>query len=644
MVQPMVQNTSASRPSPWWNRVAPWIVRLLYIAFFFFMLFKQVLALNLAGLGIGGRMIPATVGVLLFLLPWLMIRPGRGQLIGAFVVDLLLTLVSFADVLYFRQFGDLTSVAALRFATQLTDVSSSVTELLQPGDLLFWADLPILLILAIFPTSWAKRIFGRLWEEFQRMRLRGPVALVVALIGGCLMGYTVLTDPFISAKWTGHTAVASRLGLVNYHVYDLATYGSRMVARVAPSDSAVQEVSDWFSTHRSNQEDSPLFGVARGKNVIMVQLESYQAVNLNRVVNGQEITPNLNRLARESINFTEAYHQTGQGVTSDADLLGNCSLYPTRTGAVYYDYASNDFRCSPEVLREHGYTAVAMQGIRPDFWNLSAAYPQVGFQRYFSEGDYDLSDSIGLGVSDVSFLQQSVDKLKSLQEPYYAYLVTLTSHGPFDFEGLPHELDLGNLEGTEWGNYLQAVHYTDKAIGLFLDRLEEEGILDNAVLVVYGDHIGLSRTATGFQELLGSEATDEVALYRMEHRIPLMIRLPGGEAAGDRTQVVGQADIAPTLFGLLGISTEDTFFMGRDLLATQEGVVPFYTGSAMNDQYLFLADEDQGVGQCWDRQTGQKVDVSQCQTLSDEAAEALHISRLMVERDLIPDVLAAGEK
>ena len=639
-MQPLVQYRPESRPDPWYTRLGPWVARLPYLAFLLLMVCKQWAALRMAGLGASQSMVAATLGTLLFLLPWLFLRPGRSQVIAALLADMVLTLIAFADVLYYRHFGDLTSVATLRFASQLGDVSSSVTELLQPGDLLFWLDIPLLLLAALVPSRWAKRLLGSFWESFRTVRVRLRTAAVVALFGAGLAAIVALNDPLLGVKWTGHTWVASQLGLVNYHLFDLASYGSRMAARIAPAEPARQEVLEWFDKHWPD-EVPPLFGAAQGRNVIVLQLESFQAFALGLTVNGQEITPNLNRLARESMNFTEAYHQTGQGVTSDADLLGNCSLYPTRTGAVYYDYASNDFRCMPEILREHGYTAVAMQGIRPDFWNLAAVYPQVGFQRYFSELDFDMSERIGIGLSDDSFLQQSVEKLKSLPEPYYAYLVTLTSHGPFDFEGLPHTLDLGDLEGTQVGHYLHAVHYTDQAVGHFLQRLQEEGILDNAVLAVYGDHTGVSRSSTGFAELLGLQG--EVALHRAENRVPLMIRLPGGAEAGNRTQPVGQADLAPTLAALLGIPAQDTYFMGQNLLASEPGrAVPFYTGSALSEQYLYLADD--AGGQCFDRQTGEQVDGAQCQQVAEEAAQSLHISRLMVERNLIPNLIpSAGQ-
>jgi phosphoglycerol transferase MdoB-like AlkP superfamily enzyme len=169
--------------------------------------------------------------------------------------------------------------------------------------------------------------------------------------------------------------VASRMGLINYHLFDIGNYAGRLARRSVPSGAAVKQVNTWFAGHRPpTPATAPGFGVAKGKNVIMVQVESLQAFTMGLTVGGQEVTPNLNRVARESMNFTDFYSQTGQGVTADADLLGNCSVFPTRTGAIYYDYAGNDFRCMPRVLKDYGYATAAMQGMPPDFWNLASVY------------------------------------------------------------------------------------------------------------------------------------------------------------------------------------------------------------------------------------------------------------------------------
>jgi lipoteichoic acid synthase len=630
------------RPA-WW---VIWAARLPYLLFMFWMVYKQRLALRATGIAPGPAMLAATVGSLLFLLPWAFIRPGRKQIVMAAVLDFFLTLLVYGDILYFRQFGDLTSVANLRFAGQLSSVADSVTVLMQPEDLWQWLDVPLLLLLALVPIQAAEAAFGRFWHHVRATSIPLKAAALIAAGGVLMVTVTVYADPLMSAKYYGHSNAASRLGLLSYHAYDVGAYADRMAVRVLPSGGSRSEVKSWFDQNRRNPSGpaSPLAGIAKGKNVIIIQVESLQAFPVGLKVGGEEVTPNLNRLAQESMHFTDFYTQTGQGVTSDADLLANCSLHPTRTGAVYYDYAANDFRCMPTLLREHGYHAYAMQGMPPDFWNLATVYPHVGFERYFNLKDgFNLDEKIGIGLSDESFFKQAIPKLKSLPEPFYAFLVTLTSHGPFDFEGLPQELKLDpSLAGTQFGHYLEAVHYTDAAIGHFVDQLKAEGLLDKSVLMLYGDHAGVFRTSTGMHELLGIPENDEVALTRMEKRIPFLVRLPNGAQAGERTVPIGEADIAPTLAGLLGVSTDTAWFMGRDILRQPSGPVAFYTGSALDDTHLFWPKES--GPECYDRTSGALVDTGACQGLADQATRQLEISRLMVERNLIPDLMKIKQK
>lgn len=630
---------------PWWQAFG--LADLLHLTIAALLIYKQRMALEMMGIAPGPGNLLASAGVTLLITALVRRASGRWQGLLWLLISGLLSLLIYADVVYFRQFGDLVSVAAMRQIHQLSTVGDSVTALIQPGDLWFFADLPPLAALLLLPSAHARRWFARRsW----------PAVLGAAALGLLAATCVASTDPLLTAKYYGHSNVGSRLGLLNYHAFDLGEFAGKMAVRLKPQTREIAAIQDWFAAKKrgggvvlaSGQTPGPVVnpfsGLAAGKNVIVVQLESFQSFPLGMTIAGQEVTPNLNRLMGESLYFPNFYTQTGQGVTSDADLLANCSLFPTRTGAVYYDYAGNDFRCLPGVLKEQGYETVAMQGIAPDFWNLAAVYPRIGFDRYDSERAYDTGEQIGLGVSDESFLRQSVEKLKALPEPYYAFLVTLTSHGPFDFENMPHELSLGSLEGTKAGNYLQAVHYTDRAVGQFIDQLKAEGLLDRAVLLVYGDHMGVSRHDEAMDQL--GLAEDPVGQLQMEKRVPLLIRLPEGTHAGEYAEAAGQVDLAPTVAGLLGLPGDQALFMGRDLLATAGGVVPFYRGSAVDDTHLYLSPDDASEsegGLCYRLDTGEPTDVEACASLRDRSAEQLRISRLLVERNLVPAVLKAME-
>lgn len=174
------------------------------------------------------------------------------------------------------------------------------------------------------------------------------------------------------------------------------------------------------------------YRLAEGRNVIVIQVEALQDFVLNMRYNGQELTPNLNRLLKQdTLYFNRYYQQIGRGGTSDAEFVTQNSLYPSMDIYSYKKYVSNDFLGLPKVLKEKGYSTMAFHGYKPEFWNRSEIYPVLGFDRFISKQDYVNEEVIGWGVSDKSFFRQSSLYLLKTRQPFYAFLITLSSHHPY---------------------------------------------------------------------------------------------------------------------------------------------------------------------------------------------------------------------
>jgi phosphoglycerol transferase MdoB-like AlkP superfamily enzyme len=560
--------------------------------------------------------------------------PGRAQVLAALGLDLVVSTIFLADLLYFREFTDLTSAATLRYADQLGSVSASVTALLRPADALLFADLPLLAALLGAPATLRERLLER-WSWRRATTVGGAAAAFVALIA--------LTDPTRTYQHRGHTHLAKRLGPVAYHVIDGGGYLAKRYLVPAPTAAELDRLRRRLAAGAA-ATPGPLAGAAKGRNLIVVQVESLMDFVVGLRVGGVEVTPNLNRLAGESLRFRDFWEETGQGKTADADLLGNCSLYPLRTGAVYYEYGDDDYRCLPRVLGDAGYDTAALQGIRGEFWNLYAVYPRLGFARYHSLRDFADDERIGLGLSDATFLRQAPEKLAALAEPFHAFVVTMSSHDPYDYEGIPSgTLPLGELAGQKLGHYFEALHYTDAALGRFVDDLRARGLLDRSLLAIYGDHGGLGIVrGPALGGLLGIDPADAVAWARVERKVPLLVRFPGGAHAGVTDTPGGELDLAPTLAGLLGVAPRGAPFFGRDLLAA-EGPAPLVAlpdGTATDGARLYLAPDARGetdhpAGRCFDAVAGTPIDRAACDALAARAEADLEASRDLVRRNLL---------
>ncbi len=572
-----------------------------------------------------------TVGAALAVLaPAALLKAHRLRVAAAALVTGVVGFFWLSNLLAYRQFGDMASVALLRFSHQLGSVWGSVEALARPADALLFADALLLAALAAAPGL-ASRALPR------------PPAVLAALAcaaGVGLCAFAAAKSPRLALRYVGNSQIVGDVGLLVFQAADAYAYGERLLAPKGAPPERLAELRAALDRRRA--QPGPLFGAARGKGLVVIQLESLQDFVLGLEVDGQPVAPNLTRLAGESLRFRAFHHQTAQGATSDADLLANCSLFPTRTGAVYFDHAQNDFRCLPELLRERGYRTAAYQGMRPDYWNLGAVYPRVGFQRYVSLKELALDETVGLGLSDRSFVRQVLPRLAEDPARSYAFVVTLSCHHPFDFPELPRTLRLGALEGTRLGAYLQSVRYADEAVGALVEGLRASGALDEVVLAAYGDHQGLTRAGSNLADLLPLAPDDEAGWFLAEKRVPLLVRLPGGAHAGEVHDPGGQVDLAPTLAGLLGLDLGETAFLGRDLLAGAPGEVAFPQGAALDREHLFLPGGD--LGRCYHLPDRAPADVAACAALRERADEALRVSWEIVGLDLAPALAGAAPR
>jgi len=587
---------------------------------------RQVFLVGQLGtaLGLGAeRLVLASLGVAFALGAPLLRRAGWWRLAA---LDAVLTVFALGDVVYYRAFGDLPSVASLRFVGQLPSVASAAAALVRPSD--------VALLLA------GPLAFGALRLAGARSGLRTRVAAVWTCVGIVLVAGVFATTPRLGRlRHRGNAFLAGELGLFNFHLWEAATYAAKRASRMAGDPEAERAARDRLAALAAADDGrSDLWGAAKGRSVIVLQLESFQAFAVGMKIGGQAVTPNLDALAGESLRFTRYFHQAAGGRTSDAQFVSTCSLYPARSGAAVFEYADDDLRCLPRVLADAGYATLALQTMGADYWNAAAIEPKLGFQRSLKDRDFVQDEVIGYGLSDRSFFRQAVGILAATPEPFYASLLGLTSHAPYDWPNLPRDLDLGSLEKTYLGDYLHAVHYTDRAVGELVESLRERGILDRAILVIYGDHDGVTRrSAPQLSSLLGIPAEDELAWTRVERGIPLLIRLPGGEGAGERDAHGGQIDLAPTLAGLLGVPRDGRVFLGRNLLgpAPTSPIVAFVDGAVLGPAHLLVP----GAPAFCHGEAGREPEGS-CAGMDAAASRDLSISSAILDKDLSPRLVS----
>lgn len=503
---------------------------------------------------------------------------GRVQLWSFFISNLLITALYIGDIWYYRSNSSFLNFYMLQMISNLDNLGTSVLSMIRLVDVVFIIDL-------VFQVAISMR-YMRHFKKIERNIAAFLALLILPIIYLTYAHYKIdkfnigFQNQMIFKKSWCPNQTMFNLTPIGYHIFDLYTYYEEsQVYKFSESEN--KEIALWFQSKKEALPDNKYKGILAGKNLLMIQWESLENFVVNEKVNNQEITPTLNRILSNSIYFDNFYEETYNGTSSDGELITQTSVFPVREGSTFFRYPYNIYKNSlPNIMKRLGYTTLASHPDKGSYWNWMPALKSVGFERCFDSSNYNADEIINLGISDRSYLKQFESKIKKLRVPFYAYTVTLTSHAPFIIPEADRELKLSEeLSKSKLGGYFQSIRYTDKYVGQLLEDLDHSGVLDNTVVVIYGDHEGVHK----FYD-------DEIKKVNLEgdwwkensRRIPLIIYSKGLE--GKKISIYGgQSDTLPTLAYLFDANKDEyeNTAVGRNLLNTRKNYVVL-----SNRQYL----------------------------------------------------------
>ncbi|MCP1159772.1 LTA synthase family protein [Bacillus infantis] len=559
---------------------------------------------------------------LMFVLGFGLFLKKKNQVRYVVISSFIISAILFANVVFYRFFNDFLTVPVLFQTSNMSDLGSSVSELLNLTDLLYFADFIILAIIMMFRPQ------ALVYREHSQKNRRAFFLAAVA-IAFFNLGLAETERPQLLTRTFDREMLVKNIGTYNYHIYDVFLQSKSSAQRALADGSELADIGNYARASYVAPADD-MFGIAKGKNVILISMESTQNFVINEKVNGQEITPFLNDFIKESYYFNNFYHQTAQGKTSDSEFLVDNSLYPLSRGAVFFTHSGNKFAAAPEILNQNGYYTASLHANNKSFWNRDIMYDSFGYQRFYSLPDYEVTEtnSVGWGMKDIDFFEQSIQHLKEMPEPYYAKFITLTNHFPFELGEEDQFIEPYTSGNKTVDNYFPTVRYTDEAIKNFIQKLKDEGIYEDSIIILYGDHYGISENHNkAMGEFLGTEVTPFVSTQLQ--RVPLIIHIPGQEGK-TISKVSGQIDIKPTILHLLGIDTRDDIDFGSDLFADdrQEFTV-LRDGSFITKDYIYTRDT------CYSKETAEPADAAACEPYIEKAKNELEYSDKIIYGDLL---------
>ncbi len=541
----------------------------------------------------------------------------------------LLSLLMFADSMYYNYYNQTVSIKQLWQAANVAAVPDSFVATLIPASFLLYLDIPF--------------VYYYFKKNIQNERTRNGWSfkkeIKYIVTGLCAVFALLVVNPLDSVAIDKVNSVEFFTNHVN-DVYNALT--EKIVTEKVPAKEVLDAVEDVAVQSQGNQ----LQGIGKGMNLVVIQVEALQNFVIGAEYNGQVLTPNLNSfIKKDTVYFDRYYSNIGKGNTADAEFSTLNSLYPVIDRECYDLYADNTYDGLPWLLRDKGYHTFAVHGYKGEFWNREAAYPAQGFEDFYSMEDLDASDIIGLGISDKSMFKQAVDIFKGEKGPFFSFIITLSSHHPFLMEPEDVTLKLKDEDAdTKFGAYLQAIHYMDEAFGQFIQDLKDAGLYDNTVIALYGDHHGLNVSMDNNAEIM-SEYLEEPYDYDEMLRVPMMIHIPGGGVTKTISTTGGQIDFLPTIANIMGIDIEQPYVLGQDLVNATDGFVAFtaylFEGSFVHNNAMFeISREEVFEGsRAWDINTGQQLDASLYEKDYNRAVTLKKTSKEILDQNLIADYI-----
>ena len=513
--------------------------------------------------------------------------PRKGRNIIGIVINVIFSILLFADNLYYNYSNNVLSIMQITNIQYGEEIMSTLPMLIKPNQILYIIDLILLLIGFISRFIKIKKT-----EKVKKIN-NIPVKILAGILCFSLlfMNCVYSNGMVVEAPYNRDTQIKEAT-IFGFHVSDIAnSFNTKKQAKYKNKDEMLADYNLLKEEYNNEYEnfESIYEGSMKGKNVIILQLESLQEFVVNKKINGKEITPNLNKFINENIELSNMYMQS-YSTTADSEFSTVTSLYPMENGMAYSKYYKNTYDNIFKMFHNAGYTTSYMHGNEGYFWNRSNVYKNMQVDNIELKDQFeDTSEEVMEYLSDELLYKQAVEKMKNYQAPFVSFVVSASSHTGFTLDGLQDmskvNIDVGKYKNTFFGNYLESANYADYAFGVFVQELKNAGLYDDSVIILYGDHNGLdmyNAEMLDFLKKLDSNVTD-VDIQLNYIRVLAGMKIPGiTEMKIEKP--VAKLDIKPTLAYLCGL--DEGFSLGTNMLGNKNFVC-LNNERIITDKYYF---------------------------------------------------------
>jgi phosphoglycerol transferase MdoB-like AlkP superfamily enzyme len=544
------------------------------------------------------------------------------------IMEIFFTAICMINSVYYTFYTSFASVSMLVLTPYSGDVGDAVVEnVLQLKDLIYIIG-PLILLFVYLKT---KRKNSN--KKIELRSVRKKKTLKTLSFGGCLLLLFLVTMSSLDVsrfiKQWNKEYIVMRFGIYIYQGNDIVSSLQPKINSMFGKDKAKQEFVEYFE-ERKPEKNNKYTNIFKGKNILLIHGESMMTNAMSLKFNGKEVTPNLNEMANTGMFFSNFYSQVSVGTSSDTELTSTTSLMPTKSGTAFVSYYNRTYISMPSLYKKMGYYPFSMHANNGSFWNRKVMHESLGYEKLYDKAVYEVTkeNSIGLGLSDKEFFSQSIPILQDINKEHkkwYGLMIMLSNHTPFSDVEHYGEFDVDikevvkkdgkkeivshpYMEGTKLGNYFKSLHYADEALGEFLKELDDAKLLENTVVVLYGDHD--ARLPRKDYDLLYNydKKTDAIYnendpryeeydnyKYELGRKVPFIIwtkDMKGTELNEEYNYTMGMYDVLPTLGNMFGF--DNKYALGHDIFNTKNSnLVCFPNGNWVNNKVYYNSQKNE---------------------------------------------------